>query len=190
MYQINPSLKFGEQIFKDVPADDSTSMGEKMLLYWMIRDMKPKIVLETGTHRGLTSLVMAHALYDNGEGHLHTADPFDWGAPGNFSKIPELSEYITYYKEPGRDTVNRLEKIDFVFIDGYHEFDDVVPEIKNLLPGLNTRAVVVFHDCWYGNTDGVNEAMESMGLHSVWLPTKNAIRIYSKHEDRPTGPLW
>ncbi len=175
-------------IIREVPADDSTSHGEKMLLYWLIRELKPQTVIETGTHRGLTTLYLAAALEDNNAGHLHTADPnTEWGQLGNFRKFPTLEQRITYYPEMGETMINRLTDIDFAFIDGFHEVKDVVPEIQNLLPRLSERAIVVFHDCWYGNTDGVNEAVEECGLQSIWIPTKNAMRVYSKHDDRPKG---
>lgn len=181
MYQKIEGGDFLEEINKEIPADDSTSLGEKMLLYWMIRELKPEVVIETGTHRGLTSLYMAQAIHDNQFGYLHTADPFDWGQTGNFRKFPELEKVMKFYLEEGSEMINKLEKIDFAFIDGFHEIQDVIPEVKNILPKLSSNAIVVFHDCWYGNTDGVNEALDECGLKSVWLPTKNAIRIY-RHE--------
>lgn len=171
----------------EIPADDSTSVGEKMLLYWLIRELKPEVAIETGTHRGLTSIFMAHALMDNGRGKLHTADPFEWGQVGNFAKFPELKDFIHFYFEEGSKMIDKLDKIDFAFIDGYHEVKDVVPELNNLMPKLSPNAVVVLHDCWYGNTDGVNEALEACGLQSVWLPTQNAIRIFQKLEGKPKG---
>lgn len=176
-------MQFKEDIDREVPKDDSTSVGEKMLLYWLIRELKPKVVIETGTHRGLTSLYMAHALYDNGEGHLTTYDPFEWGAQGNFAKFLELLPYVTYKQKRG-DWLDE-EKIDFAFIDGFHSEKDVEEELAALLPRLSDFATVVFHDCWYGGEGtGVNEALES--LYTIWLPTTNAMRIYSKHPPNPT----
>ena len=180
-------MQFKDQIDLEVPKDDSTSMAEKMLLYWLIRDLKPKTVIETGTHRGLTSLYMAHALYDNEYGHLTTCDPnTEWGQRGNFGKFPELLPYVTFHPIMGKDL--EVKDIDFAFIDGFHDFKDVLPELQMLIPKLNKSGVVVFHDCWYGNTDGVNEALEAFGLNTVWLPTRNAMRVYSKHPEKPTGP--
>lgn len=171
-------MKFKEQIDIQVPKDDSTSEGEKMLLYWLIRELKPKIVVETGTHRGLTALYMAHALYDNGEGHLITCDPNpEWYSQSNFGKFPELQEYITFQLIQGKYL--DVKDIDFFFCDGFHGKQDVLEEIDHFLPLLSSRATIVFHDCWYGNIEGVNEAIEERGLHSIWLPTKNAIRIYN-----------
>lgn len=187
MYHTPDGMKLFERMSREVPADDSASVAEKMLLYWLLRDMKPETVIETGTHRGLTSLYMAHALMDNQKGHLYTADPFEWGQRANFDKFPEMSDRITFFKTEGRQMIDTLDKIDFAFIDGYHEVKDVVPEIENLLPRLTSGAIVIFHDCWYGNTDGVNEAMEQTGLQSVWLPTTNAIRIYQHTIDKPKG---
>ena len=171
-------MKYLELINKEIPADDSASVGEKMLLYWLIRELKPEIVIETGTHKGLTTAYMAHALFDNQKGHIHTADPFDWGQRGNFSKIGEIGNFITYYQEQGEDMIKKIDKIDFAFIDGFHEKHKVLPEIRELIPKLSKNAIVVFHDCWHGNTDGVNEAVEEMRLKSIWIPTTNAIRIY------------
>ena len=188
-WNIEPMNKdFEALIIAEVPSDDSTSLGEKMLLYWLIRELKPEIVVETGTHRGLTTLYMLAALYDNGKGHLHTCDPNpQWGQVGNFAKFPNLLPYVSFYEEKGFSMLQKIKNIDFAFIDGFHGKQDVLPEIGVLLSNISERATVVFHDCWYGNTDGVNEAIEEVGLHTIWLPTTNAIRIYSKHEDRPTG---
>jgi predicted O-methyltransferase YrrM len=179
-------MKFKDAIDSEVPKDDSTSMGEKMLLYWLIRELKPKVVIETGTHRGLTSLYMAHALFDNGEGHLTTCDPNpEWYAKGNFAKFPELSPFITFKLCKGKDL--EVENIDFAFIDGFHEFTDVLEELHMLLPRMSETSVAVFHDCWFGNSDGVNEALKESGIDTLWLGTKNAIRLFSKHPPRPTG---
>lgn len=177
-----------EKIIREVPADDSTSHGEKMLLYWLIRNLKPKNVVETGTHKGLTTCYIAAALKDNGIGHITTCDPTEqWHQRGNFAKFPELMDIITFKAVRG-DQLEVEQPVDFFFCDGYHGIQDVLEEIDHFFPKLSKSCVVVFHDCWYGNTDGVNEAIEARGLKTIWLPTKNAIRIYSKHPEKPTCP--
>lgn len=178
-------MKYKELIDAEVPADDSTAEGEKMLLYWLIRELKPETVIETGTHKALTALYMAHALHDNQKGHLTTYDPYpDWGAQGNINKILALQPYITYIPKRGDEML--VEHIDFAFIDGFHGKKDVEEELAVLLPRLAPFATVIFHDCWYGGEGvGVNEALEEAGLHTIWLPTTNALRVYSKHPITP-----
>lgn len=170
-------MQYEEEIRREVPLDDSTDIEEKMVLYKAIKKLKPKVVVETGTHRGLTSLYMAHALFENKKGHLHTADPYEWGAVGNFRKFPQLEERITYYQIPGKDL--NVENIDFLFIDGYHEKIEVLAEIDALFPKLNKGAHVYFHDTNGSNIScDVPGAIDERGLKVKYLKTKNGMAHY------------
>lgn len=183
-------MKFEELIIKEVPQDDSTSHEEKMILYEEIKTLKPKHVVETGTHRGLTTLYLLHALWENGEGHLNTADPYEWGAKGNFRKFPELEAHVTWHNTRGSEMITGLpEGVDFAFIDGFHEKHEVVEELDVLLPKLAPGAVVYFHD-----TNGRNEhcdvpgAIEEKGLSVKYLKTQNGMAKYihgSNADDTP-----
>lgn len=170
---------FKESIDIEVPRDDSTSDEERAILYDEIKKHKPKSVVEIGTHRGLTTLYMAHALYENGEGIIHTADPFEWGAVGNFRKFPELEKHIRFYQKKGEELNDDLESIDFLFVDGFHEKDKVLIEIDRLFPLLTKGAIVYFHD-----TNGSNiycdvpGAVSERGLTVEYLKTTNGMAKY------------
>lgn len=173
--------KLEELIKQEIPQDDSTSREEKMILHDEIKRLKPKTVVETGTHRGLTTCYMLCALADNEFGHLHTADPFEWGAYGNFAKFMDLHPYVTYHQKPGVELADNIKEtgIDFAFIDGFHEKFHVVAEIEALFPYLNEGAVVYFHD-----TNGRNEScdvpggIEEKGLKVEYLKTLNGMAKY------------
>lgn len=168
-----------EKILAEVPAEDSTSHEEKMILYDEIVKLKPNHIIETGTHRGLTTLYMAAAVAANKHGFINTADPFEWGAAGNFRKFPELEKVIEYHKLPGKDMIPLVPKIDFAFIDGFHEKAIVLEELKVLLPLLQPGAVVYFHD-----TNGSNQycdvpgAIDEMKLKVEYLKTQNGMAKY------------
>lgn len=171
-------MKYESEIIKEVPAEDSTSHAEKMLLYNEIKRLKPKVVVEVGTHRGLTSLYLAHALWENGSGHLHTCDPVDsWYPTGNFMKFPDLEKHITYYRLPGKEMT--IENINFLFIDGFHEREYVLEEIDALFPKLAPGAVVYFHD-----TNGSNiycdvpGAIDERNLKVEYIHTENGMAKY------------
>ena len=167
-------------ILKEVQTDDSTSHEEKMILFDEIKKLKPLNLIETGTHRGLTTLYLLAAIAENGVGFLNTADPFEWGAGGNFRKFPELEKLVKYHKLPGKDMINEVGMgIDFAFIDGFHEKHIVLEEINSLLPMLADKAVVYFHDT-SGRNDScdVPGAIEEAGLSVKYLKTKNGMAKY------------
>ena len=158
-------------------TNSSASPEEAELLYALVRNLKPKVCLETGTHKGYASIHIGKALEDNGEGHLWTCDPKDWGAKDLINGVA-WSNRITYLQIKGKDFKSE-QKIDFMFCDGFHEKEVVVEEMKSILPQLNKNAVVVFHDAGEDNEFcGVNGAVKELGLKSCWLPTQNCLIIY------------
>lgn len=173
-------MKFLEEILTRIPQDDSADRGEQLFLYGLVRAIRPTVAVETGTHRGKTSLIIGHALMDNEHGHLHTADPYDWEQEKNLEKFLDIKPYITYYRERGSFLGTKLRKIDFLFIDGFHEKDEVLEEWDALSPHLTENAIVVFHDCAYPSNEhcDVNGAVKELGLTTVWVPTRNRLRIY------------
>lgn len=158
----------------EVPTDDTTDRGEKLILVAAILESKPSVIVETGTHRGLTSLYLAVAAKEVGA-TVHTYDPFDWGAPGNFGKFPELP--IEHHRAEGRSC--DLPSVDFAFIDGYHEKVHVQNEIDAIFPKLTPGAPVFFHD-----TNGSNDACDVPGaiasrdLDVEYLETVNGMARY------------
>lgn len=166
-----------EEFKKEVPSEDSTSEEEKMILFEEIKKRKPKVIVETGTHRGLTTLYLAQAVLENGVGHIWTADPYEWGQRGNFSKFPEHEKVITFEEKKGKEL--EVENIDFLFIDGFHEKVFVLEEIDHLFPKLTKDAVVFFHDTNGSNIHcDVPGAIEERGLKVEYLKTLNGMAKY------------
>lgn len=168
------------KIIEEVPNEDSTSREEKMILHDEILKLKSKHIIETGTHRGLTTLYMLAAVAENGEGHINTADPYEWGAKGNFRKFPELEKLVTYHQMRGSEMIRTCTSgIDFAFIDGFHEKVEVVEELEVLLPMLAPGAVVYFHDTNGSNIHcDVPGAIDELGLKVEYLKTQNGMAKY------------
>lgn len=152
---------------------------EGELLYALVRCIKPKICVETGTHKTLSTHYIAKALEDNGNGHVWTCDPFDYDQVGILKSSP-LHSRITYQKVRGVDM--KIDgPIDFFFCDGYHEKEEVEAEIDYFLPKMSKHGIVVFHDCddcpesWERM---VNAAIKNRGLKTTFIKSKNRMRIY------------
>lgn len=163
-----------ELIKKEIPSEDSTSREEKLILMQEILNRKPETIVETGTHRGLTTVYLGLAAKAVGA-HIHTYDPYDWGAYGNFGKFLDLP--ITYYKEPGKSCA--VETVDFFFCDGFHEKEHVVQELDTILPKLSDGAIVYFHDT-LGRSPScdVPGGIEHHALTVEYLPTLNGMAKY------------
>lgn len=166
--------------FEKLRDSDGLAREEGEFLYGLVRAIRPITCVETGTHRGLSACYIGQALKDNGCGTLLTVDPYDIEAATDGFKEFGLSDVVRYEKKRGCD-VRTEQKIDFLFIDGFHGINDVVEEIVALFPQLSENAIVVFHDCDKNNindTQGVNAAVFHQRLATVWIPTKNRMRIY------------
>lgn len=82
----------GYTSFNDAGVETET--GE--FLYAMVRVLKPKHVLETGTHWGVGASYMGQALKDNHEGHLDTV------------------EFLPEIHKRAQERMNQLELTDYV----------------------------------------------------------------------------
>ena len=162
-----------------VSTQDACSEEECEILYGLVKAIKPLVCVETGTHLGISASYIATALKENSKGHLYTCDVTDWGQKSNIEKLG-LKEYVTTSLCKG--SVQKVpDTIDFLFIDSYHEKEVVLGELYYYLPKLAPRAVVVFHDAGGDNSYiGVNEATKQLKLKTVYIPTRNGMRIYCK----------
>lgn len=171
------NLKRDLRVYRD---QDAITEEEGDFLYGLIRAIRPKVCVETGTHKGYSTLRIAEALEDNGVGHVYTCDVYDWGARGNFRKEPDLEKRITFKEIEGTKLIVK-DKIDFLFIDSAHEFENVVKEYRYFEDSLSDNAIIVFHDCaGDGPSVGVNKAIKELGLEATFLPTLNVMRVCSK----------
>lgn len=161
-----------------LPQDDSAHENQKLFMYALVRGVRPKVVVEVGTHKGVTTLYLAQGVLDNGEGVVHTCDPMDYGQEKVFSEFPELSEVIKYHRIKGQEL--EIKDIDLLFIDGFHEKEVVLAEIKHFLPRLTEHAIILFHDAGGDNEFvGVNAAIEEAKLTTIPLHFDGVMRMYS-----------
>lgn len=153
------------QEIEELPMDDSTTIELREYIYDLVRTEKPSICVEVGTHKGVTALYIASALRDNEKGMLYTVDPTDYGIENILKGFDDVRPHITYLQKKGIEL--EIDNIDFLFIDGFHEYECVRDEIQHFLPRLNDGAHVLFHDCGGDNEFvGVNRAIDEAGLNA------------------------
>src|SRR5262249_39810567 len=121
------------------------------------------LVIETGTNRGLSTIVMAQALEDLGiEGRLETVDLDGDAVEAARENVARagLGERVNFHVEDARSFLERTTDrrgVDFALIDDLHTRDHVVEEIDIVCPRVVPRTGTLYFD----NTvrGGVAEAL-------------------------------
>ena len=119
---------------------------EKMVLYSLVRGIKPALALEIGVFQGGSSAIILQAMDENECGELWSLDP----APQVVTSGNPMGRWhlLTTASPRGIRQVFQQtgEGFDFAFIDGDHSQAAVEADIKALLPYLTSGACLLFHD--------------------------------------------
>jgi predicted O-methyltransferase YrrM len=131
----------------------------------IVRAMKPKTLLETGTYRGLTTTKLAQAMPKDAT--LWTVDSGDAG--GN----PEFGTQNIHYVKSDIMAFLRDTKLtfDFAFVDDDHSYDHVWHEIELLRPLMAPHGVICMHDVYApGWRLALGEVCHAFGGINLKLP--------------------
>ncbi len=121
--------------------DSDLSYGRRLGWYALVRILRPAVVVETGTEKGLGSVVLAAALLRNGNGRLVTIDIE--ASSGLIIEAPyasvvekRIGDSVVVLKEFG-------ESIDFFLHDSDHSREHEYSEFVNAAPWLSAAAIVL-----------------------------------------------
>ena len=123
-------------------------------LYSLVRHIHPGLTVEVGMANGLSTLFIAQALHENGEGRHVAIDPFqssDWRGAGmallrkaGLESIVELREKVSHQALP--ELEQEGVKAGFIFIDGAHLFDYVMADFLCSDRILEINGLIAFDD--------------------------------------------
>lgn len=165
-----------------------TPLGEmgatQEYLYYVVRMTKPRIVLETGVYRGVSSALILGALEDNGCGKLVSIDlpnvryvdpttggvdssPLQSGENTGFA-IPESlrARWDLRLGDTRRilpDTLRELGQIDFFYHDSEHTYETMKWEYCTVLPHLTLNGTIASDDV------GWNSAFEEFVAKNAFM---------------------
>lgn len=122
---------------------------------YLVREMRPGIVLEIGTAFGVSGMYFLSGLELNGHGKLITFEPNeDWrsAAISNLSKISDRYTSILGTFEEKYSHVNDLGKaVDIAFVDGIHEPSVVVNQINKISEICSRNALIIVDDIFFSD---------------------------------------
>ena len=133
---------------------------DRILLYALVRGLRPERALEIGAFRGGSGRIMANAMQDNARGQIVGIDPFP-----HFKLDRSFHNRYTLISEPSPQAIPKARDaaggpFDFVLIDGIHTLDAVRADIAGVLPHLAPGGHIFFHDAFnYGVNAAIEEAL-------------------------------
>jgi predicted O-methyltransferase YrrM len=158
-------------------------------MYQLVRTIKPRLVVETGSYRGLAAAYIAKALRDNGRGKLITCeiDQKLFTATTELLRKAKLSEWCDCRLESSLEMASPPGGvIDLLFSDSLPEIR--VKEIYRFWDALDTRSLIVVHDVNSGAHKPLRDEMlqQDMAgkLSVVLLPTPRGLAVCQKREGR------
>ncbi len=162
---VNPVIERLEADPESYPGSVFPEIGR--ILYDLVRLVRPRVALETGSFKGYSTVTTAQAMKDNGGGHLHAFDLFQ-KHPGYVSPVlgpcedgtrivrghlehAGLAGYVTLHKGDSslrirKDLSLHAGKIDFAFIDGDHTIKGCLKDWSAVDELLAPGALVLLHD--------------------------------------------
>ena len=174
-----------------LPLHSHLPLLECHLLQCWLEEARPRAVLEIGMAYGISSLAICEVLrHDPNRPRFDIIDPYqqrDWQSIGlaNMDRAGFGSLYA-FHSLPSEFCLPRFleggKRVDFVFIDGWHGFDQVLTEFYYLNRMLDPGGILVFDDrqlpairkvCAYISTLPFYQSLEAPPLFSA----QRAIRV-------------
>ncbi|HTU00909.1 MAG TPA: class I SAM-dependent methyltransferase [Candidatus Sulfotelmatobacter sp.] len=143
------------------PLDSHISCEEGLFLQEVIRDIRPATSLEIGMAFGVSTMFICEALREVGAGKHIAIDPgpvYHEGSRAldrcglgllNLERCG-YREMVDFQEGPSELVLPKLlergQRIDFAFVDGWHTFDHCLLDFFYVNRLLNPGGAVVFHD--------------------------------------------
>jgi predicted O-methyltransferase YrrM len=136
---------------------DEEDLGLGWIYYGLVRTLKPKTIVVIGSYRGFVPIVLRRAQLDSGGGDLHFIDP---SLVDDFWKEPSrTAEHFAGFQASGiqahlhttqefavSEAFAALERVDLLFVDGYHTAEQCRLDHETFLPLMPPGSIALFHD--------------------------------------------
>lgn len=156
------SLNRVRRSIKYITKKAVTSDDNALLMFSIVRKFKPEISLDMGTGLGLAASYLAAAIKLNERGRITTIEAVPEiakFAKSNFNKLNYNVDQATgLFQDILQQIINKLNKLDFVFMGGHLERNARLKYFSQILPFLSDTSIII--------CNGVNR--NKGGMSKVW----------------------
>jgi predicted O-methyltransferase YrrM len=169
--------------FYQYPPLSLMDPDERALLYCLIRALKPENVVEIGTYFAGTTEVLARAVWENGAGCVYSVDPYGAGRVAQvMAAWPEPLRAITICSFDNSmsfltQLLQAAAPIDFILIDGAHEFEFVRFDLEMCARLLRPGGIIVIDDAEQAGPFGA--AKSFLADHPQWRELGDCVAAFS-----------
>lgn len=159
--------------------DSGISIVHRQVLSDLVREMKPKLVVEVGMANGVSSRAILSSI---GDGKLISVDPNQsthWKSNGlkaiaEFASNHQLIEKPDYVALP--ELLSSGTSIDVAYVDGWHTFDYVLMDFFYIDKMLRVGGIVGFNDC---DMPAINKVLNFVTRHRKYVEVPLVPKAYS-----------
>ena len=153
---------------------ESAWLGHLPFARWLIEAMRPRKVVELGTHRGASFLAFCQAMAElDLDGEVHAIDTWEGDEHAGFygdeiyqSVLALMSDQLSRVGRLNRKTFDDARpefsenSVDILHIDGLHTYDAVRHDFELWEPTVVEGGVILFHD--------ISETKDDFGVWKLW----------------------
>ncbi|MDA9642043.1 class I SAM-dependent methyltransferase [Candidatus Thioglobus sp.] len=162
----------GAHINKDLQG--KAWVGHTPFAYWLVAALKPKTLVELGTHGGGSYFSFCQSVIDNKlDTKTYAIDTWmgekqaGFYSESLFKKVMDFNiehfdNFSTLMKMTFDEALNEFDdnSVDLLHIDGFHSYEAVSNDYRSWYPKLSKEAIVLFHD--------THEIKPGFGVHQFW----------------------
>ncbi len=162
---------------------------------WLVRQLRPRSIVELGTHHGYSYFCMCQAVSEEeiatrcykidatqGNEQSETCEDNEYNLVKTENE--KYASFSTLIRKPFSEALADIEdnSIDLLHVDGRHYYDDVKEDFESWIPKLSDRAVVLFHDTEVYQRD--------FGVHRYWVEISQKYPSFGFQHGRGLGVLF
>jgi len=179
----SPNFEFNLEI----PIESSPWGGHSFFAYDLVRNIKPKLIVELGTYTGNSLFAFAQAIKDEElKTKLHGIDTWEGDKHAGFYGEELHNSFLDvkdkYYKDINiithktyfDDALKNFKdnSIDLLHIDGLHTYEAVKHDFETWLPKVNkNNGIILLHD--------VRETRTDFGVYKLWEEIQRRYKTFT-----------